>query len=249
MGPFLSQSTVEIITIPCYMNITLVCYFTVSFSASSVLGTKMIVLLKFSCILLHLGLMCMFFALFCFSLRGPRQQQKMIQQATADISRIVVQKCKAGQQNYSYSCIPESKLIFLFSSVYNLTAMSRINILNSQTEMDDTETFWPFSPCRATAALNFGWGSGRVRSVHSLHIYFPCCLNFWIQNIIISSKTHIFSPIFWFYKMGMEAGKIKTLQPCKKCLRRCQISSVSNDALRRRKFSSLEFTQELILYC
>lgn len=79
---------------------------------------------------------------FFFPLRGPRQQQKrkMIQQDIADISRTVVQKCKAGQQNYSSSCIPERKLIFLLSSVCSPAAMSRTDILSSQTDMDDTET-------------------------------------------------------------------------------------------------------------
>lgn len=166
----------------------------------------MVVLLKFSCILLHLVLLWGF-----FPLRGPRQQQKrkMIQQATADISRIVAQKCEAGQQNYPSSCIPKSKLICLFSSVYNPTAMSRTDILNSQTNMDDTETSWLFSPCRATAALNLGWSSGRVRSVLSLHIYFPCSLNFWIQNTIILSKRHIFFPTLLIFQDGNGSRKAK----------------------------------------
>lgn len=106
-------------------------------------------------------------------LKGPKQRQKreMIQQTAADISRITVQKCEAGQQNYFSSCIPESKLIFLFSSVYNPTAMSRIDILNSQTNMDDTDTSWPISPCWATAALNLGWGSGSQISSFIAHLY------------------------------------------------------------------------------
>lgn len=83
-----------------------------------------------------------YFTMVILPLKGSRQQQKrkMIQPTAADISRIIVQKCEAGQQNYFSSCIPESKLIFLFSSVYNPTAMSRIDILNSQTNMDDTDT-------------------------------------------------------------------------------------------------------------
>lgn len=63
----------------------------------------------------------------------------MNQHSAADISRIMVQKCEAGQQNHSSSCIPGSKLIFLSSSVYNLTAVERIDTLSSQTDRADIE--------------------------------------------------------------------------------------------------------------
>lgn len=47
----------------------------------------------------------------------------------------------------------------------------------------------------------------------------------------------------------MEAGKFKTLQTCKKCLGRCQISFISNGAVWRGKFSSREFAELLIKSC
>ena len=119
----------------------------------------------------------------------------------------MVQKCEAGRQKYSSSCIPESKLIFLFSSVYNPTTMSRTDILNRQTDVDEIiETSWPFCFCRATAALNLGWGSGRVTSVLSLHIYFPCSLNFQIQNTTILSKRDLF-PTFLIFQDGNGSRK------------------------------------------
>lgn len=59
LTPVYPGITVKIITVPCNVNITLVSYFTVSFCGSPVPGA--VIPLKFSCILLHLVSLWLFF--------------------------------------------------------------------------------------------------------------------------------------------------------------------------------------------